>query len=247
MQSVVLRRLPRQVYRITRNTLHYQPARTMSLFPRYINFNQEFSPLFRLLDDYASATSRAGFPASSSIRAFQPKFDVKETSDAYELQGELPGIDQKDISIEWQDSNTITIGGRVEHRSERGQRPAGFVTEGDAGSQKQIEGQEGQEGHEYHKPTVEEEATESSKQSEDKSDDQSTAVTKSSTSQEVAQQSDSDHKYWVTERSVGEFHRSFSFPTRIDQENVKASLKNGVLTITVPKTKAKAPRKINIE
>ena len=27
-----------------------------------------------------------------------------------------------------------------------------------------------------------------------------------------------DHRYWVSERSVGEFSRSFSFPTRVDEE-----------------------------
>ena len=55
-------------------------------------------------------------------------------------------------------------------------------------------------------------------------------------------------KYWVSERSVGEFHRSFSFPGRVDQDGVKASLKNGVLSIVVPKLAAiKHSRKVAIE
>jgi HSP20 family molecular chaperone IbpA len=54
-------------------------------------------------------------------------------------------------------------------------------------------------------------------------------------------------RFWATERSVGEFQRTFTFPTRVDQDNVKASLKNGILSVTVPKTTAAATKKITIE
>ena len=87
----------------------------MAFFPHLVQ--SEFAPMFRMLDEYAnyaSQTSRHnGF--SNSLRSFNPKFDVKETKQAYELNGELPGIEQKDIVIEWQDSNTISIKGRTEH------------------------------------------------------------------------------------------------------------------------------------
>lgn len=33
------------------------------------------------------------------------------------------------------------------------------------------------------------------------------------------------YRYWVSERSVGEFHRSFAFPARVDREGVEANLK----------------------
>jgi HSP20 family protein len=205
----------------------------MSLFPRF----QEFSPLFRLLDDYDRVTRQVSGPALESMRSFSPKFDVKELKDHYELHGELPGIEQKDVSIEWTDGNTLTISGRIEHRSERGQRPAGFI-EGEQQEGKQEGKQEGQqEGqHDYHKPTVEEEGGSSE-----------TAMTTANKDTQVAQKPQEEAKYWVTERSVGEFHRSFSFPTRVDQDNVKASLKNGILSIVVPKAQAPKPRKISIE
>ncbi|OCL08940.1 HSP20-like chaperone [Glonium stellatum] len=198
----------------------------MSLFPRF----QEFSPIFRLIDDYERATRQNNFRGlESNLRSFSPKFDVKELKDSYELHGELPGIEQKDVNIEWTDGNTLTVSGRTEHRSERGTPPQGFIEEGS-------ENKEGH--HEYHKPTVEDEGEGSRKQ---------TAVAKTDSSKDVAQQSEDGPKYWVTERSVGEFHRSFSFPTRVDQDGVKASLKNGILSIVVPKAQAPKPRKINIE
>jgi HSP20 family protein len=42
-------------------------------------------------------------------------------------------------------------------------------------------------------------------------------------------------KFWVSERKVGSFARSFSFSQRIEHDNVKAVLKNGVLHLVIPK------------
>ncbi|KAI5815657.1 HSP20-like chaperone [Pyronema omphalodes] len=53
-------------------------------------------------------------------------------------------------------------------------------------------------------------------------------------------------KYWVSERSVGEFSRSFSFPGHVDIDQVKASLEHGILKIVVPKMEKKTGRKIEI-
>ncbi|KAH0605041.1 uncharacterized protein H6S33_005023 [Morchella sextelata] len=53
-------------------------------------------------------------------------------------------------------------------------------------------------------------------------------------------------RYWVAERSVGEFQRSFSFPGQVEVESVKASLEDGVLRIVVPKREAVRGRKIEI-
>lgn len=183
------------------------------------------------MDDYANITRDIDRVAgTSTLRAFQPKFDVRELKDSYELHGELPGIDQKDVNVEWSDNNTLTISGRTEHRSERGQRPdvAGAIEDADKGKQ----------------PTVED-ATEGDQT---KEGGESTAVaTRTDSNKEVQRPAENEPKYWVSERSVGEFHRSFSFPTRVDQEAVKASLKNGILSVVVPKAAPPKARKIDIE
>ncbi|KAF2645651.1 HSP20-like chaperone [Massarina eburnea CBS 473.64] len=214
--------LRRVTYNIHRNT---KPAATrnysnMSLFPR---FTQEFAPLFRLMDDYDRKVFR-DLPNSQSLRniqSFTPKFDVKEAGDAYELHGEFPGVEQKDISIEWTDANTLTVSGRHEHVREEGQRPSAAIEDAS---------------QHYEKPTAEDEASANKE------------VTKQpDTSQQEVTKNEDGPKYWVSERSVGEFHRSFSFPTRVDQDAVKASLKNGILSVIVPKAKAQQPRKVTIE
>ncbi|KAJ4128297.1 hypothetical protein NW754_002289 [Fusarium falciforme] len=53
-------------------------------------------------------------------------------------------------------------------------------------------------------------------------------------------------KYWLSERSVGEFSRSFNFPTPVDQESVTASFKDGILNIVAPKAKKQESRRIAI-
>ena len=233
MQSLrtTIRRVPQQLNRITKPTstraFTTTPA-TMSLFPR---FTQEFAPIFRLFDEYDRQAFHDVDRQFQSIRSFTPKFDVKETKEAYELHGELPGVDQKNVNIEWTDNNTLTISGKHEHVREEGQRPTAI----EAGEeQKKLESSNKDE---KHQPSVEDEAAESSKD---------TQVAKQS-EQGVARKEEPKHKYWVSERSVGSFHRSFAFPARVDQDAVKASLKNGILSIVVPKATAPQSRKVNIE
>ncbi|GAM41107.1 heat shock protein [Talaromyces pinophilus] len=189
----------------------------MSLFPR----TGDFAPLFRLLDDYdLHRSGRSGHTAaSSSISSFAPRFDVRESKDAYHLDGELPGIAQKDIEIEFSDPQTLNIKGRAVR--------------------------------EYHSNNADSESETGNSPKpasvEDENNDSGKAVQKTSDKKEVSKQAQNNFKYWVSERSVGEFHRSFNFPSRIDQDGVKASLKNGVLSVVVPKAAPPASRKISIE
>lgn len=55
-----------------------------------------------------------------------------------------------------------------------------------------------------------------------------------------------DVKYHRRERSVGTFVRVLRLPVEIDVDRVQADLRNGVLTITLPKTEAAKPRKISV-
>jgi len=210
----------------------------MSFFPGPFIANDpttSFTPLFRLLDDFDQYTR--GNPAQgrhhhSHLKTFSPKFDVKEAADAYELHGELPGIEQKDVEIEFTDAQTLTVKGRSERSYTSGASPAGFI-EGPVATGAVTEGGESNGHHTGHKATVEDE---------DAPKEATTEVAKAE-----EQLKEPEAKYWVSERSVGEFSRSFSFPVRVDQDAVCASMKNGILSIVVPKLKkTEARRKITI-
>ncbi|KAE8154911.1 HSP20-like chaperone [Aspergillus avenaceus] len=117
----------------------------------------------RLLDEYDRYLSgRSPVPH----RAYAPTFDMRETQDAYELEGELPGVKEEDVAIEFADSQTMRIQGHAERAEER------------KGS------------------------------------------------------------WWMAERATGEFQRSFRFPGTVDQDMTTARLKDGVLSVTVPKIRS---------
>merc|ERR1712036_122549 len=205
-----------------------------SLFPR---FTQEFSPLFRLLDDYDRASRQQWTNFSSELRSFQPKFDVKEL---------------KDISIEWTDGNTLAIKGRTEKRVERGTRPnAAEVIEEAPKASGAIQAAPDAEtssttSENYHKPTVSDEGEDSASTVAGDHNALTPATTNAGEVAKPAENQEPEPKFWVSERSVGEFHRSFTFPLRVNHDAVKASLKNGILSIIVPKAQTPKARKIEI-
>lgn len=55
--------------------------------------------------------------------------------------------------------------------------------------------------------------------------------------------------YYIAERSYGSVHRTFSMPSGVELDKVKASFLNGVLTVHMPKTKEarSKPRKVDIK
>ncbi|KAL4784781.1 HSP20-like chaperone [Aspergillus varians] len=177
----------------------------MSLF-RTIPTAGDFSPLFRLLDDYDTHRSNRG---QSTIRSFAPRFDVRESNDAYHLDGELPGISQDNIDIEFTDPQTLVVKGRCEREYHSGDTTA----DPQAQTETQAEGSE---------------------------------VTKISGEKQVSTKSNKP-RFWVSERSVGEFQRTFNFPTRVNQDDVKASLKDGILSLVVPKAAPPSMKKITIQ
>lgn len=142
----------------------------MSLLPHF--HRSGISPVSRIFDDFDSMLSNL----NGTQRMHTPSFDVRETEKAYYLDGELPGVQQKDLSIEFEDEHCLKV---IAH-SER-----------------------------------------------------------ASTSDEGS--------WWVSERSVGDFRRTFNFPATVDAEHTQAHLKNGVLSLEIPKsTEAHTTKKVEI-
>jgi HSP20 family protein len=56
-----------------------------------------------------------------------------------------------------------------------------------------------------------------------------------------------EENYHRIERSYGSFHRSFTLPHTVDRENIKASYKDGVLKVVLPKKEEVKPKQIKID
>lgn len=237
----------------------------MSFFPIAI---QELSPLFRIIDEASRPSPQQCAPRESCVPAavrqrsseqtFQPRFDVKEWKGSYELLGDLPGFVQKDIKVQWTDGNTLTISGDSEARSEK-KSPASTAAAATTTTEKAIKEKPIAESASYHAPSVEEEDDGEliSKPGDSESDTEPIASLTEKVDETIIADPDTSipetspeveqPKYWVSERLSGSFSRSFKFPLRIEQENVKASLKNGILSIVIPKAVIPAPRTIVVE
>lgn len=58
---------------------------------------------------------------------------------------------------------------------------------------------------------------------------------------------DENDRFFAYERSYGSFTRSFTLPEGIDSEHVQADMKDGVLSVVVPKKPEVQPRRIQIK
>lgn len=107
-----------------------------------------------------------------------PAVDIAEKDDAYLLEAELPGMDEKNISVNVED-HVLRISSNVV-----------------------------------------EEKTEDKKE---------------------------DGKYLIRERSERSFERRFALPENVDEEKISAEFRNGVLTLTLPKSEVVKPKKIDVK
>lgn len=162
-------------------------------------------------------------------QTFTPRFDVTEVAQAYELYGELPGIERKDISINFTDAQTLIIKGKTERASSMIQADDIAKSESTRDSETTSD--------KTHNATVEDEYDEA-----DIPLSTPGSTTTAIESDAAAEQQNkgeahtSKPRFWVAERRAGSFIRSFSFSQRVEHDSVKATLKNGILYIVVPKS-----------
>jgi HSP20 family molecular chaperone IbpA len=163
--------------------------------------------------------------AVNATRSYN-RANVSETGSEYKLEIEVPGYQKSEISLEYgQDGRTLIVSGRKEESFE--QSPETETETVDAP-----------------KPVTVEDAPEEGEKPTSEAATTSTAVAE--TKKEDTVGNPAAPKYWISERSVGAFQRSFSLPPRLDLAKATASLEHGVLTVVIPKAAKQQVRSIAI-
>lgn len=171
---------------------------------------------------------------------FTPNFDILETASAYELFGEVPGLNTQTLDIQFEDAQTIVLKGRTD-------RPSASVSAPAAAEEKVQEKEVEQEVTTPTKnATVEDAAEEEDYDEVDTPLTSSTVAPSTATAtaaptvkpaeKAAATQATPKSRFWLSERRTGSFARSFSFAQRIEIDDVTAELKEGVLHVVVPKS-----------
>ena len=78
-------------------------------------------------------------------------------------------------------------------------------------------------------------------------DIQATANTVSISGERKMASEEEDAKYHRREREAGKFSRMIGLPSDIDANKVEANLKNGILTVVVPKAESAKSRQITVK
>lgn len=226
--------LPRTTKRIIiKPTASSPQARTMAFFPRHLyNTGAPEAAFLRLFHDVESAPR-------VPRQTYQPKFDVREVGNAYELYGELPGVSRENVSIEFTEQQTMLVKGKAERNYTTGleeTEDTAMAVDAQLEEDQQPKGSPRQ-------ATVEDEIDSEAHESGFEE-----VVTRKAPEQPAVEKKQpvDKAKYWLNERSVGEFARTFKFPSHIDQEGVTASFNDGILAISIPKAKKPEARRIAI-
>jgi HSP20 family protein len=159
--------------------------------------------------DHAFRHPRAIFEGRRGMRhdALAPDFDLRETPDAYILDGEFPGVTtQEQIKLKWLSGHTLKVEGRVHKSSQDGNRCSDQVEQGEQ---------------------VRDSAP--GEISSDKGNLKSSEIEDKAGRGSVHQ--------WLNERREGLFVRTFNFPSPVVIDQIEARLSYGVLHVRIPKIK----------
>jgi HSP20 family protein len=115
-----------------------------------------------------------GALASGAVTSFAPRFDMKETDEAFVLKADMPGVKEEDLDVSLAGSQLSISGERREERREEGE------------------------------------------------------------------------KRHIYECSYGSFTRTVAVPEGVDPDKIAAELKDGVLTVRLPKKLEARPRRLRL-
>lgn len=213
--------------------------------------DRDFSPIMNYIDEFDRHFSRR----HRFMNCFIPRFDLEEDAHNYYLYGDIPGATVNDITVEAHDDHTLVVYGKTfrpgpeRNSEEQGTLKVGVEDREHGGDQKGEYGQQQQLA-----PTTQENQVAPPTQNYPPPPTQPAQVhphhQRHGTTPFATLQSEpqpqftaSGHRILLSERLVGDFTRTFAFPTPVIEAGVQASMENGVLSLVVPKKEKTEERK----
>jgi len=213
--------------------------------PQGGGIDRNFSPVLNFLDEFDRHFSHR----HRFMDYYIPRFDLEEDAQFYYLYGEVPGVRSEDINVEAHDDHTLVISGTT-HRPSPLPSPIHDYVKADTPGV-------------YNMGNVEKDGAFAGKaaarQYQESYESTSNAIQPTFSSSEAGNPAPlkpgerqphpiSLRRTLLNERLVGNFSRTFAFPTTIVEDSTRASVENGLLCLVVPKRELtkKIGRKIPI-
>ncbi|CAF3457995.1 hypothetical protein SNK03_006036 [Fusarium graminearum] len=171
-----------------------------------------------------------------TTRPWEPRFEAHETEDSFVLYGELPGLNKENVTVEFPEPRKLVVSGKVERFTDA-PKPAETTTEQTAPAPAVESDNEDTQSRSSYQATVEDDVDDefevlshTSQKSETVSQPQPETPSQKAAEKQPEQPEEPRRAGYTKE-----FSRYFTFPTYINHEAVTAELKDGLLTITIPK------------
>jgi HSP20 family molecular chaperone IbpA len=163
---------------------------------------------------------------------YTPDFDLRETSDAYFLDGEFPGIQGRGaIHLQWMDGRTLRVQGTVHKLDIKTEWGVHFAEERNeefglngVGQREEMHGDQSDQGSQGANNGLNA-----------SSDTMAGAAAAPETTPNLALAPATTARIWLSERRAGLYVRNFSFPVPVNTEGIQVRLSQGLLRIFVPK------------
>jgi HSP20 family molecular chaperone IbpA len=177
-------------------------------------------------------------------RPWEPRFEAHETEDSFVVYGELPGLNKNHVTVEFPEPCKLVVSGKVERFTEA-PKAAETTTEQTAPAPVIEPDNEDTRSRSSYQATVEDDVdgddfevlSHTSEKSETISQPEPETLSEKAKEKQPEQPKEPRHSGYIKE-----FSRYFTFPTYVNHDAVTADLKDGLLTIVVPKATPKSQR-----
>lgn len=202
--------------------------------------DRDFNPIVNYIDEFDRHFSHR----HRFVNCYIPRFDLEEDAHFYYLYGDIPGARVEDISIEASDNHTLVIEGQT-LRAGPPQSQSQGQSQGQQYPAQEPQGSPGEGEEPFVKVNVDDHSppapTTHTEIAPPQNPDAITAApshphhNRHPSAYPPPPTSPGGNRILLSERLVGSFHRTFGFPSAIQEEGIKASMENGVLCLVVPK------------